>query len=777
MSRFFAAGYDSESGSSSEEDLLTSSSEEELSSSEEEQSLESDSEFDDADDSSEDDGPSALGPAYFLKKAFLKTDASDSDSDDEGRKVVKSSKEKLMDEMRDCIALIDAAKAAGDWVKIVADFDKLGRALTKAQQQSIATPAFYVEALAALDDAIAAQTDVKKMSASESRAYNTVRQRVKKQVREFQARVDAFRAGGDAEEAAPVVRAVAASSGIFATLQTIAETRGKKNVDRFQQIQELEDLAQLAKTPFEQISVYLMMIPIRFDVSANAAYMSLEQWMAAEADINALFDVLETNAATVALLETAEATDNLETEPLPNAAGVKEILGSAGGFVERLDDELARSLQSIDSHAAEYSDRLKDEARVYALLVRAQLYAEATARTSEQLARLVLRRLDHIYYKPVSLIAAAEAQAWSGIPEAQNSTVAPRVADADTLVDALCSLLYTQNSVFRKRAMLSHIYYYAKNNQYYKARDMFLLSHLQATIHTSEPQVQVLFNRALVQLGLCAFRAGLIAESQQVLQEIATSPRSKELLGQGTAKFSQTTTAADKQRLLPYHMHTNLELLEAAFMTGSMLLEIPQIAAQASDYKRKTASKSFRRSLEFYDRQYFTGPPENTRDHVLHAAKALQAGDWKKAHEFLCAIKIWNLFPDAEELKAMMRTKLQVEGLRTYVFTFRTLYSKLSIAHLAAVFELSSEEVCAVVSKMVFNDEIAATLSQQTDSIVFQGRELTKLQEMTLTLTEKIGQLSERNERLAAGGHQAQSAFQKGKNYTPAGDKSRRQVV
>ena len=42
--------------------------------------------------------------------------------------------------------------------------------------------------------------------------------------------------------------------------------------------------------------------------------------------------------------------------------------------------------------------------------------------------------------------------------------------------------------------------------------------------------------------------------------------------------------------------------------------------------------------LEYHERQIFTGPPENTRDHVMQAAKALAAGEWKKSSDLIHAI-------------------------------------------------------------------------------------------------------------------------------------------
>ena len=54
------------------------------------------------------------------------------------------------------------------------------------------------------------------------------------------------------------------------------------------------------------------------------------------------------------------------------------------------------------------------------------------------------------------------------------------------------------------------------------------------------------------------------------------------------------------------------------------------------------------------DKQAFMGPPENTRDHVVKASKALMQGDWERATELIEGIKVWSLLEGSEEVKVML---------------------------------------------------------------------------------------------------------------------------
>jgi len=195
-------------------------------------------------------------------------------------------------------------------------------------------------------------------------------------------------------------------------------------------------------------------------------------------------------------------------------------------------------------------------------------------------------------------------------------------------------------------------------------------------------------------------------------------------------------------------MHINTELLEAAFLVSSMLVEIPLLASiDSEEQKRKAISKPFRRLLDFADRQVFTGPPESTRDHIMQASKALQDGDWEKCRDLIQSIKIWSLMPEVVTVKEMLAKRIQEQGLRTYLFTYAPHYGTLSQSLLSRTFALPLRTVTSIVSKMIWNEELAASLDQSSGVIIFHRIELSRPQQLAQIVADKLGMMVEQNEK------------------------------
>jgi len=273
-------------------------------------------------------------------------------------------------------------------------------------------------------------------------------------------------------------------------------------------------------------------------------------------------------------------------------------------------------------------------------------------------------------------------------------------------------------------------------------------------------KIMILYNRVVAQMGLSGFRLGKVNEAHQCLMVICQHNKGRELLAQGLSfnrnmEKTQEQERDEKLRQLPYHMHMNLEVLESAHLICAMLLEIPNMAMQSLDpmSKNRFISRVLRRNLEQHDKQPFTGPPENNKESVVCAAKALQSGDWEIACAALEELKLWDHvdargLEEGKKCKEMIKEKIKIESLRTYLFAYASIYDAFHLDQLVTMFGLKPETVHSVISKMMIKEEITAFWDESSKYVLMQHSEPTTLQRLALTLAERGAQAVESNERL-----------------------------
>lgn len=420
------------------------------------------------------------------------------------------------------------------------------------------------------------------------------------------------------------------------------------------------------------------------------------------------------------------------------------VVGSLSLFVTRLDEEYIKCLQRTSPHSSDYIMRLRDEPQLVNLLRKIFNYFVRVDSKSEAGAIAQLR-LEHLYYC--------------------HDTILQKMSPEDSLnpaklVQDLCTYVYQFGTDRSKtRAMLCHIYHHSLHDRFIEARDLLLMSHLQENIsNVGDASTMILFNRMMVTLGLCAFRQGRIWDAHQCLTDIC-SGRIRELLAQGvsTGRYAGEKSAdeekAEKRRQVPFHQHINLELVEACHLISAMLLEVPNMAGSGDDTGRKVKiiSRVFRKHNDSYDRQVFTGPPEQIRDFIMYASKSLMKGDWKKCVKLLTDLEVWVLIPGDSavgQIRSMLLEKIKLEGLRTYLFAFSSQYESLSLAQLCEMFEMTKNEVHSIISKMMINREINASWDQLTETIVLRKVDSCPLKHLALQFCEKVANLVEANERL-----------------------------
>lgn len=545
----------------------------------------------------------------------------------------------------------------------------------------------------------------------------------------------------------------------------ILAARGKKGTDRSEQIDLLIELLNISEAhnlgSGIMLKIMFAIIAAIYDYNPNiATCMKGDMWQKCLDYINLLLDILIENPNIVVGDNISEESEQLVTPPY-------RVKGCCLTIVERMDEEFTKMLQGCDAHSPEYVERLKDETTVCNIIERLQNYIEDRGTPSE-LCRIYLRRIEHLYYKfdpkvfkkkelvGMSTFYNGTSCILNGLKE--NGDSEPEETSAD-IITKLCKYICAKDTTdrIRTQATLFRIYHLALHDEWFQARDLLLMSHLQNTIEHSDVSTMIIYNRGLVQLGLCAFRHGYIKDAHAALLDIQSGGRAKELLAQGLLPQRQHERTPDqekieKRRQIPFHKHINLELLECVYLVSAMLLEIPYMAAHELEGRRRMISKSFHHQLRNSERQALVGPPESMREHVVAASKAMRVGNWKACKDYIINekmnSKVWDLFHQAEKVREMITQKIQEEALRTYLFTYSSYYDSLSVARLAEMFELDKAVVHSILCKMIINEELMASLDEPTQSVILHRTEPSRIQALSLQLADKVSSLVEQNERL-----------------------------
>ena len=359
-------------------------------------------------------------------------------------------------------------------------------------------------------------------------------------------------------------------------------------------------------------------------------------------DISELLDLMETNLQIMVKDGVEQLESDTENEQKLKNGETVSLLGNVGSFVDRLDQEFNKSMQSIDVHSTEYVERLRVEFELYALIVRAMKYYTEN-KNMDAKAIILNSRLEHIYYKPLKLVRAFENKVAEKYPSLVSFLQSPN--PVELLCDECYALPYDRLHI---KAALYQAYHYALHNNYEHARDVILYSRVQETILSHDIPTQSLYNRTIAQFGISAFTHGHMKECVFALHDLFTNNRARELLAQS----KQHTP------YVPFHMHIQVDLLECVFMTASMFLEIPNYCQV--ERKKIVLSKPFKKLWDFSERTVFMGTPETSKEKILHAAKAMIRGDWEFAEELVLGMPVWQYLEGKENLLKLLRMYVSI---------------------------------------------------------------------------------------------------------------------
>jgi len=239
-------------------------------------------------------------------------------------------------------------------------------------------------------------------------------------------------------------------------------------------------------------------------------------------------------------------------------------------------------------------------------------------------------------------------------------------------------------------------------------------AHFGSTIAKQPIAVQIIYNRAIVQIGLSAFRLGLFNECNQVLVDVCQSPKLKESLAQGTSNYrtAQEKTLEEeieeKKRFIPPHLQINLEVIDCVYMTTSMLLEVPNISENRFDISKTVISRNFRKLIEQYDMKGMQFVAQNSRDHIVFAARQLHKSQWREAFHNISQIKIFRRMKEFQDgpLKEALLLSFKQTALKIFLIDGATQYESFSLETAQSQFELPKAALLKQISKLIMNSTV-----------------------------------------------------------------------
>lgn len=765
MSRFFASL--ESSGSESENELFESNKKNKFMNTE---FLDSDSQSDfsdysssgsDASDSEGDDHEEEQA-APVRKSRFLMVSDSEDDEDASGR-VLKSQKEKTFDEINATISLINDSMSNEDWNGANINFDRLMKVVTKNSRLGLPSEFFvFLNDIENVHLAKLTAAEVKKLEKDAAKAFNALRQKTRKAVSSYATEIK--RATATEEEinqaSAEMIKLPKfgkiddmirgesnkvielTPENVTRKLQEIIASRGKKNIDRNENLNTLRKLLSMAASSEQKIQILNAQISTEFDIASlgSSSYMPYSLWNSALQNIKLMLELLLSDSKFYAQSEDNGSKSGVDGDDMDGFVGLPTVAGIRGSFssyLYRIDDEYLRALQNIDSHSNEYIDFMKEELILASVLMKSREFFVAIG-SDEAECNVVARFFEHIYYKDNASLSKCDPVFPSG------KQIYEMISEK-------------ANEKLKQKVQLCLVYNLSLNNDYKSAREIFLAGRFQEIASSLDVQSQIIYNRALVQMAICAFRLGLIKDCYFSLQEICSSGRPKELLAQGSQgqRFTEKTAEQDRidrQRQLPTHMHLNIELIDCIFLTCSMILEVPQSALFSKKInqndRKMYQSRHLKRLMDAMERSVFDGPAENTRESLVMAARSLALADWESASRLCTSAKAWESLPCFNQgTRDMVINRIKESALCTFIFSYGSSFESVSLEYLSETFELPIASVVELVNNLIPETGITASFDQDRKFLVWKNSvELTRIQEVALVLSDKVQVIIDRNE-------------------------------
>ena len=325
------------------------------------------------------------------------------------------------------------------------------------------------------------------------------------------------------------------------------------------------------------------------------------------------------NTAASASTNAVENTESAQSKIKENQA-INLFQGSIVSFLDKLQQETYKLLQFNECGSSDFIEILKDEIKLINICLAYMNHSAVINSTeAEQIkSKISIVITQHLYYRKenqIELIIKNYTLFQKNIDEELSkafdfkyspSTI-KNIRDISVpreLIDFLFnSILLVQDNKSKVKAVLLQIYFYSLNNDYINANNLFHKSNLAQLVNlTKDSQAKVFYNRALIQLGLCAFRHADFEVAKYYLSPLCClgSSRLRDNLCQTNEKIS-VLEKEERRKLIPFTIGINLEEIESTFYLTLLIEDLDKVLLQRLGmYKGNLFLK---KQLESYEKQ------------------------------------------------------------------------------------------------------------------------------------------------------------------------------
>jgi len=478
-------------------------------------------------------------------------------------------------------------------------------------------------------------------------------------------------------------------------------------------IERLEYMVSCAVDPSLQFKIHNLIISANFEMNQGSTQeLPLLLWRSiynSLIKVNSLSEKIfsETKSETNNVKEeqSKEEEDDFGTETHrieEENPTLNYFQGSIASFLEKLSNEVYKSLQSFDTSSPEFIEVLKNEIKLINLcliyLNNSLLIKQSNSIIKARVSQVLLL---HLYYRKKTSINTIlnswrqmEENILKDLPKREAVYQANLFKSSEELLSVLFNEVYSKlDSKAKLKSLLTEIYYEALNENFDKAKSLFNktnISHLVSL--TKDDTIKVFYNRALIQLGVSAFRRGEFEMAKYFLSPLCClgTSRLRDNLCQTNEKLS-TLEKEDKKKLIPYTMTLNLEEVEIIFYLTLMLEDTDKLLLQKLGLE--DSDIYLKRQIQSFEKQIFMSVPESSRQSILTACENLLVGNLAKAKEFLLSSILFksNTLIDSEELKSKVFERLKIVGLRCFLLNSQSDYVNLTVEVLKERFEIQEE--------------------------------------------------------------------------------------